>query len=42
MSHITSLLGYRQLEKNFPARTKKRSKIGTGDVNAVYMFDGIA
>lgn len=41
MSHITSLLGCRQLEKNFPARTKKLSKIGVGDV-VVCTFDSIA
>lgn len=39
MNHITSLLGCRQLERNFPARTKKLSKIGVMDVNIVRTDD---
>lgn len=41
-SRITSLLGCRPLEKNFPARTKKLSKIEVGDVKVVCTFDSIA
>lgn len=37
MNHITSLLGCRQLERNFPARTKKLSKIGVNDAHIVQM-----
>lgn len=41
-NHITSLLGCRQLERNFPARTKKLSKIGVSDANIVCTDDSIA
>lgn len=41
-NHITSLLGCRQLERNFPAKTKKLSKIGVNDANIVCTDDSIA
>lgn len=42
MSHITSLSGCRQSEKNFPARTKKLSKLKVSDVNIVCRGESIA
>lgn len=43
MSHITSLLGCRQLEKKkFPARTKKLSKTGVSDKHIVCTFKCLA